>query len=87
MLINVKMPTFVGILTFISMINTTNERLKGRNYFYCPYLSFYEHEISCSVVEHEKSLMTSGLIFCDISVSLLLAHRSRRLIGELIVNL
>ena len=25
MLINVKMPTFVGILTFISMMNTTSE--------------------------------------------------------------
>ena len=28
MLINVKMPTVVGILTFISMINTTPEILK-----------------------------------------------------------
>ena len=27
LLINVKMPTIVGILTFISMINTTSERL------------------------------------------------------------
>ena len=27
MLINVKMPTIVGILTFISMINTTSESL------------------------------------------------------------
>ena len=26
LLINVKMPTIVGILTFISMINTTSER-------------------------------------------------------------
>ena len=31
---NVKMPTIVGILTFISMINTTSERLKARNLFY-----------------------------------------------------
>ena len=30
MLINVKMPTVVGILTFISMINTTFENLKAR---------------------------------------------------------
>ena len=29
LLINVKMPTFVGICTFISMINTTSERLKA----------------------------------------------------------
>ena len=33
MLRNVKMPTIVGILTFISMIDTTSERLKARNFF------------------------------------------------------
>ena len=43
LLINVKMPTIVGILTFISMINTTCERLKARNVFICRYFSFYEH--------------------------------------------
>ena len=42
MLINVKMPTIVGILTFISMINTTSERPKARNFFICLYFSFYE---------------------------------------------
>ena len=42
LLINVKMPTIVGILTFISMINTTSERLKARNFFICRYSSFYE---------------------------------------------
>ena len=31
---NVKMPTIVGILTFISMLNTTSERLKARNFFH-----------------------------------------------------
>ena len=36
------MPTIVGILTFISMINTTSERLKARNFFICRYFSFYE---------------------------------------------
>ena len=30
MLINVEMPTIVGILTFISMINTTSASLKSR---------------------------------------------------------
>ena len=40
LLINVKMPTIVGILTFISMINTTYERLKARNFFVCWYFSF-----------------------------------------------
>ena len=42
MLINVKMPTIVGILTFISMINTTSECLKARNIFILQYLSFCE---------------------------------------------
>ena len=42
LLINVKMPTIVGILTFISMINTTSERLIARKFFICPYFSFDE---------------------------------------------
>ena len=42
LLINVKMPTIVGISTFISMINTTSERLKAINFFICQYVSFYE---------------------------------------------
>ena len=45
LLINVKMPTIVGILTFISMINTTSERLKARNLFICRCFSFYEQLI------------------------------------------
>ena len=42
LLINVKKPTIVGILTFISVINTTAERLKARNFFFCRYFSFNE---------------------------------------------
>ena len=42
LLINVKMPTIVGILTFISMINTTSGRLKARNVFICRCFSLYE---------------------------------------------
>ena len=42
LLINVKMPTIVGTLTFISTINTISERLQARNYFICQYFSFYE---------------------------------------------
>ena len=41
MLINVKMPTIVGILTFISRINSTSERLSS-NKLFCQYFSFYE---------------------------------------------
>ena len=42
MLINVKMPTIVGISTFINMINTTSERLKAKHFYICRYFSFYE---------------------------------------------
>ena len=42
LLINVKISTIVGILTFICMINTTSERLKARNFFICLWFSFYE---------------------------------------------
>ena len=45
LLINVKMPTIVGIITFISMINTTSERFTARNFFICRYFSFYEQLI------------------------------------------
>ena len=43
-LINVKMPTIVGILTFISMINTISERLEAIHFriFSCRCFSFYE---------------------------------------------
>ena len=36
------MSTIVGIVTFISMINTTSVRLKAENFFIFRYLSFYE---------------------------------------------
>ena len=42
MLINVKMPTIVGILTFISMINTACESLKARKIFIVQNFSFCE---------------------------------------------
>ena len=42
LLINVKMPSIVGILTFINMINTTSERFYARNFHVFRYFSFYE---------------------------------------------
>ena len=39
---NVEMPTIVDILTFLSLKNTTSERLDARNYFICQYFSFEE---------------------------------------------
>ena len=41
LLINVKMPTIVGILTFISRINTASERLKARKISVFQHFSFY----------------------------------------------
>ena len=42
LLLAVKMPTIVGTLTFISLINATSERLKARNFFIWQYFSFYK---------------------------------------------
>ena len=62
MLINIKMPTIVGILTFISMTNITSERLKARYFFLLigilVFMSSLNFMLSC--VEHEKSFVTSG---------------------------
>ena len=41
LLINIKMPTIVGILMFISMINTMSERLQTEN-FILHYFTFYK---------------------------------------------
>ena len=54
MLINVKMPTtFVGILTFISRINTASKSLKARKIFIFQHFRFYEQlklhaQLSCA---------------------------------------
>ena len=42
MLRNLKMPTIVGILTFVGMINTTSESLKARNIFIFKHFSYFE---------------------------------------------
>ena len=42
LLINVKMTTIVGILTFMSMINTTSEKFNARYFLICRYFGFYE---------------------------------------------
>ena len=43
LLINVKMPTCVGILTFIGRINTLSESFKARTIFTFQHFSFSEH--------------------------------------------
>ena len=42
MLINVKMPTIVGILTSISRINTTSESFRAREILIFHHFRFYE---------------------------------------------
>ena len=42
MLINVKIPTIVGILTLIQMLNTTPDTLKARKVNTFQLFSFYE---------------------------------------------
>ena len=42
LLINVKMPIIVGILTLISRINTASEIFKARKIYILQYFSFYE---------------------------------------------
>ena len=39
---NIKMPTSVGILTLMSMINTTSESLNASKVFSFQYFSFHE---------------------------------------------
>ena len=55
------MPTLVGILTFISMINTASERLKAKNFFTFGVLVFMSSgDFVLSRVEYEKSIIISG---------------------------
>ena len=56
LLINVKMPAIVGILTFI---NRTNMSSRKRSFLSVLFFFLSAVEISCSV-EHEKRLITSG---------------------------
>ena len=58
LLINVKMPAIVGILVFISLINTTSESFKARKIFITQQFSWNSWS-----VEYEKSFKTSGLVF------------------------
>ena len=61
LLINVKMPTIVGILTLISKINTTSERHKASDFFLCRYFSFYKQLKFRAQLT--LSFKTSGTVF------------------------
>ena len=66
LLINVKIPTIVGILTFLSMINTTSETVG-----ILVFMSILNFVLSC--VEHEKSFITSGPVF-SLAYSILIVY-------------
>ena len=58
MLINVKMPTIVGILTFTSMVNTAIESMKERKVFIFQHLSFFDQsKASCSAELSMKKVL------------------------------
>ena len=58
---NLKMPTYVGILTFISRINTTSEYFKQQKVFIFQYFSFYQAvENSCTVELSMKKFNNLG---------------------------
>ena len=65
LLINVKMSTIVGILTFICMINTASESLEPRKIFVFQHLEFYEQlKFMLICVEHEKSFYNLKACLC-----------------------
>ena len=61
LLINVKMSTFVGILTFISRINTETESLKQESSFLHCLKFLGAVEISCLVELSTECYITSGI--------------------------
>ena len=65
------MPTIVGILTFISMINTT---IKQETSLLGDILVFTSWNFMLTWVEHEKSLTTSGLMWDLLCVQLASYH-------------
>ena len=60
-LINVKMPTIVGILTFISMMNTASESLEARKAFIFQHFSFFEQLKFHAQLRMIKHLKPQGL--------------------------
>ena len=62
MLINVKMPTNVGILTFISMINTISESLKARIFIQSLHHSTIYEQDKFHAQLSMKSYTTSGQV-------------------------
>ena len=61
LIINVKMPTIVGILTFISRISTKDQSFKAREIIIFQHFSFLSGVVSsCSVELSIKKFINSG---------------------------
>ena len=56
------MPTIVGIFTFISILDTTSERLKARNFLICWYFIWYISSLNFVLiwVDHKKKFYNLG---------------------------
>ena len=68
LLIGVKMPTIVGIITFISRINTSYESFKARNTYLFQHFSFYEQlkfyaQLSMKFFLYPRSQVLPCLLF------------------------
>ena len=58
MLINVKMPTIIGILTFMRMINSTSDSMEAVKVFIFQHFGFYEQfKKMCSVKLSMKKVL------------------------------
>ena len=73
LLINVKMPTIVGILAFISRINTPSKSFKGSKIFYLsPFYPLWAVELSRSVeLSMKKFYKCEGWFFLQEYTSIL----------------
>ena len=68
LLINVKVPIIIGILTFINRINTTSESFKPRNiYIFSISVLLNSWNFMLCWVEHEKCFVSSWFLTFQIS--------------------
>ena len=66
LLINVKMPTVVGILTFISRINTISEGFKAIKIVIYHHFTFYEHlKFYAQLSRAQKKVYNLGARSCE----------------------
>ena len=62
LLINVKMPTIVGILTFISRMNTTSESIKARKTFFKCFTLNKQFKFHAQLLSMKKNNLGLGVL-------------------------